>query len=412
MQKRAAYYGLAVVTLLNFLNYIDRYIIAAVLPRMQSEMGLTNAQAGLLATAFLVTYFITSPFFGALGDRISRTRLMAFGVAAWSVATAVTGITRNFAQLVTARSFVGVGEAAYGTISPALLSDYFPPSQRGRSFAIFYVAIPVGAAVGYLLGGLIEPVFGWRAAFYVVGLPGIFMALLALTIPDPPRGATEESRSAAPESVWATLRGFSRNRAYIGTVLGYAAYTFAVSGLAFWMPEYLERVRGLDLARANFVVAGITVIAGLAGTFVGGYLGDLFSARMKHGQLWLCGVSSVAAVVPTLLALTVPSAPTYIVWLFIAELLLFLSTGPVNVVIVSVVPIGARAMAMAVSIFVIHLLGDAISPPIIGALADFLGLARAVLIVPAAVAITGFLWTATAAGTAEHSEVIDGRRPL
>jgi len=412
MQKRAAYYGLAVVTLLNFLNYIDRYIIAAVLPRMQSEMGLTNAQAGLLATAFLVAYFITAPFFGALGDRISRTRLMAFGVAAWSVATAVTGITRNFAQLVTARSFVGVGEAAYGTISPALLSDYFPPSQRGRSFAIFYVAIPVGAAVGYLLGGLIEPVFGWRAAFYVVGLPGIFLALLALTIPDPPRGATEESRSAAPESVWATLRGFSRNRAYIGTVLGYAAYTFAVSGLAFWMPEYLERVRGLDLARANFVVAGITVIAGLAGTFVGGYLGDLFSARMKHGQLWLCGLSSVAAVVPTLLALTVPSAPTYIVWLFIAELLLFLSTGPVNVVIVSVVPIGARAMAMAGSIFVIHLLGDAISPPIIGALADFLGLARAVLIVPAAVAISGFLWTATAAGTAEHSEVIDGRRPL
>src|SRR5262245_16163118 len=309
MQKRAAYYGLAVVTLLNFLNYIDRYIIAAVLPRMQSEMGLTNAQAGLLATAFLVAYFITSPFFGALGDRISRTRLMAFGVGAWSVATAVTGITRNFAQAVTARSFVGVGEAAYGTISPALLSDYFPPRQRGRSFAIFYVAIPVGAAVGYLLGGLIEPVFGWRAAFYVVGLPGIVLALLALTIADPPRGATEESTSAAPESVWATLRGFARNRAYLGTVFGYAAYTFAVSGLAFWMPDYLERVRGLDLARANFVVAGVTVIAGLAGTFVGGYLGDWFSARMKHGQLWLCGISSVAAVVPTVLALTVPSAP-------------------------------------------------------------------------------------------------------
>jgi len=409
MQKRAAYYGLAVVTLLNFLNYIDRYIIAAVLPRMQSEMGLTNAQAGLLATAFLVAYFITSPFFGALGDRTSRTRLMAFGVAAWSVATAATGITGNFAQAVTARSFVGVGEAAYGTISPALLSDYFPPRHRGRSFAIFYVAIPVGAAVGYLLGGLIEPVFGWRAAFYVVGLPGIVLALLALTIPDPLRGATEESRSAAPESVWATLRGFSRNRAYIGTVLGYAAYTFAVSGLAFWMPDYLERVRGLDLARANFVVAGVTVIAGLAGTFVGGYLGDWFSARMKHGQLWLCGISSVAAVVPTFLALTVPSAPGYIVWLFIAELLLFLSTGPVNVVIVGVVPVGARAMAMAVSIFVIHLLGDAISPPIIGALADFSSLARAVLIVPAAVAITGFLWIATATGTAEHSGVFDGR---
>jgi len=401
MEKRAAYYGLAVVTLLNFLNYIDRYIIAAVLPRMQSELGLTNAQAGLLATAFLVAYFITSPFFGALGDRLSRTRLMAFGVGAWSLATAATGMMRNFAQLVTARSFVGVGEAAYGTISPALLSDYFPRSQRGRSFAIFYVAIPVGAAVGYLLGGLIEPAFGWRAAFFVVGLPGILLALSALTIPDPPRGATEDAPPSAPESVWATLRGFLRNAAYGGTVLGYAAYTFAVSGLAFWMPEYLERVRGLELSSANFVVAGVTVIAGLAGTFVGGYLGDFFSGRVKHGQLWLCGFSSVAAIIPTVLALTVSSSPAYVIWLFVAEMLLFLSTGPVNVAIVNVVPIGARSMAMAVSIFVIHLLGDAISPPIIGALADFSSLARAVLIVPAAVAISGFLWIATAAGTAE-----------
>jgi MFS transporter, Spinster family, sphingosine-1-phosphate transporter len=409
MQKRAAYYGLAVVTLLNFLNYIDRYIIAAVLPRMQSEMSLTNAQAGLLATAFLVAYFITSPVFGALGDRLSRTRLMAFGVGAWSVATAATGFMQNFAQLISARSFVGVGEAAYGTISPALLSDYFPRAQRGRSFAIFYVAIPVGAAVGYLLGGLIEPAFGWRAAFYVVGLPGVLLALLALTIPDPPRGATEDV-PASTESVWATLAGFSKNFAYAGTVLGYAAYTFAVSGLAFWMPEYLERVRGLELSRANFVVAGLTVIAGLAGTFVGGYLGDFLSARMNHGQLWLCGFSSVAAIIPTVLALTVQSAPAYVVWLFVAECVLFLSTGPVNVVIVNVVPIGARAMAMAVSIFTIHLLGDAISPPIIGALADFSSLARAVLIVPAAVAISGFLWIATAAGTVEGPRAIDGRR--
>ena len=167
------------------------------------------------------------------------------------------------------------------------------------------------------------------------------------------------------------------------------------------MPEYLERVRGLELSSANFVVAGVTVIAGLAGTFVGGYLGDVFSGRVKHGQLWLCGFSSVAAIIPTVLALTVSSSPAYVIWLFVAEMLLFLSTGPVNVAIVNVVPIGARSMAMAVSIFVIHLLGDAISPPIIGALADFSSLARAVLIVPAAVAISGFLWIATAAGTAE-----------
>src|SRR5262245_10317389 len=363
MQKRA-YYGLAVVTLLNFLNYIDRYIIAAVLPRMQAELDLTNTQAGLLATAFLVSYFVTSPVFGVFGDRMSRTRLMAVGVGAWSIATAATGMMRTFGQLMMARSCVGIGEAAYGTISPALLSDYFPRSERGRAFAIFYVAIPVGAAVGYLAGGIIEPALGWRAAFYLVGLPGILMASLALTIPDPIRGATEDSAPPMRESVRTTLLGFSRNFAYSGTVLGYAAYTFAISGLAFWMPEYLERVRGITLSQANFVVASVTVVAGLLGTFAGGYLGDFLSTRMKHGQLWICGLSSLAAIAPTFFALTVPSAPAYVMWLFLAELLLFLSTGPVNVVIVNVVPIGARAMAMAVSIFTIHLLGDAISPPI------------------------------------------------
>ena len=401
MERRAAYYGLVVVTLLNFLNYIDRYILAAVLPRMQSELSLTNTQAGLLATAFLFAYFITSPIFGALGDRLSRTRLMAVGVSAWSVATAATGIMRGFVQLMIARSCVGVGEAAYATISPALLSDYCPRSQRGRAFAIFYVAIPVGAASGYLLGGLIEPALGWRAAFYVVGLPGIIMALLALTVQDPPRGASEESGSSIQEPLSVTLRGFSRNLAYIGTVLGYAAYTFALSGLAFWMPEYFEKVRGVTLSSANFIVGSVTAAAGLGGTAVGGYLGDFISSRMKHGQLWVSGMSSVAAILPAWFALTVSSDPAYIVWLFAAEFLLFLSTGPVNVVIVNVVPVGARAMAVAVSIFVIHLLGDAISPPIIGLLADISSLSRAVLIVPVAVALSGALWIATAVGTTD-----------
>jgi MFS transporter, Spinster family, sphingosine-1-phosphate transporter len=248
---------------------------------------------------------------------------------------------------------------------------------------------------------LIEPALGWRAAFYVVGLPGIIMALLALTVQDPPRGASEESGSSIQEPLSVTLRGFSRNLAYIGTVLGYAAYTFALSGLAFWMPEYLEKVRGVTLSSANFIVGSVTVAAGLGGTLVGGYLGDFFSLRMKHGQLWVSGMSSVAAILPAWFALTVSSDSAYIVWLFAAEFLLFLSTGPVNVVIVNVVPVGARAMATAVSIFVIHLLGDAISPPIIGLLADISSLSRAVLIVPVAVALSGALWIATAVGTTD-----------
>ena len=401
-ERDAALFALGVVTILNFLNYIDRFILAAVLPRVKSELVLTDFQLGLLANIFLVSYFVASPLFGALGDRLSRPRLMSAGVTAWSMATAAAGFTANFVQLLIARAGVGIGEAAYATISPALLSDYFPRSQRGRAFAVFYVAIPVGSAAGFLLGGTLERVFGWRAAFYAVGLPGIALALLALRVPDPLRGATgEPSPSGRGQgeglSTAKTLSDLFRNKAYVGTVLGYAAYTFALGGLAFFMPTYFERVRNLELARADFIVGSVTVLAGLSGTFLGGYLGDCIAARVQYGQLWLSGLSSIAAVVPAWLALTVASSPTYIVWFFLAEFLLFLSTGPVNVMIVSVVPPAARARAMAVSIFTIHLFGDAISPPIIGWLADTHGLARAVLIVPVAIGISGFVWTSTAA---------------
>jgi MFS family permease len=275
------------------------------------------------------------------------------------------------------------------------LSDYFPRDQRGRAFSVFYVAIPVGAAAGYLLGGIIEAAMGWRAAFYVVGLPGVAMALLALTAPDPPRGASETS---TPEVTLtpAPVSGLFTNFVYVGAVSGLVAYTFALGGLQLWIPTFLSEVRGLDLARADYIVGVLTVVAGLAGTFVGGYTGDWLSTRVKSGQLWLCAVSSVAGIVPMWFALTVSSMPAYLTWFFIAEFFLFLSTGPINVVIVNAVPVGLRATAMAGSIFAIHLFGDAISPPIVGWLADRTGLAEAVMIMPVAVAVSGLIWVATA----------------
>jgi MFS transporter, Spinster family, sphingosine-1-phosphate transporter len=393
---RMSSYGLAVVTLLNLVNYVDRYILSAVLPRIKTELALSDFQLGLLSNAFLVSYVATSPLFGRLGDRGSRPRLLASAGAFWSLATAAAGLTRNFAQLVAARAGVGVGEAAYTTIAPSLLADYFPVERRGRTFAIFYMAIPVGAAIGFLLGGVLERQFGWRGAFYAVGLPGLIVASLALTLPDPPRTLTDAAQSDSLESIRETLVSLALNRAYVGTVLGYAAYTFALGGLAVWMPTFLERVRGLDLAPADFLVGSVTAVSGLGGTFVGGYIGDRLASRFEHGQLWLSGVSTLAAVPPAVLALTATSPLVYQVSLFVAEFLLFMSTGPINVVIVSVVPATIRAMAMAVSIVAIQVLGGAISPPIIGLLADVSGLARAVLVVPLAIVVAGALWIATA----------------
>jgi len=387
-------YGLVVVTLLNLINYVDRYILAAVLPRIKTELTLSDFQLGLLSNAFLVSYIATSPLFGRLGDRGSRPRLLAAAGAFWSLATAAAGLARNFTQLMTARAAVGVGEAAYTTIAPSLLADYFPIDRRGRTFAIFYMAIPVGAAIGFLLGGVLERIFGWRGAFFAVGLPGLVAAALALTLSDPPR--TTDSHHELADSISATLMTLALNKAYVGTVLGYAAYTFALGGLAVWMPTFLERVRGLDLVPADFLVGSVTAASGLVGTFVGGYLGDRLAARFRNGQLWLSGVSALAAVPVSLLALTATSPAIYRASLFIAEFLLFMSTGPINVVIVSVVPASMRAMAMAVSIVAIQLLGGAISPPIIGLLADVSGLARAVLVVPVAIVVAGTLWIVTA----------------
>src|SRR5215831_5636385 len=228
-----ATYALLTVTLLNFLNYIDRFILAAVLPRVKSEFGLTDFQLGLLANAFLVAYFVASPVFGMLGDRGSRPRLMGIGVTLWSIATAAAGLTRNFVQLLLARAWVGIGEAAYSAISPALLSDYFPRTVRGRAFAIFYVAIPVGAASGFLLGGALEQAFGWRVAFYAVGLPGVVLALTAARLRDPIRGGAEEQTESGkgPPSPFGTRSaspiGRSLNRGQ-GEGLSFAATLFCL----------------------------------------------------------------------------------------------------------------------------------------------------------------------------------------
>ncbi len=401
LPRRAAIYGLSLLTLLNFINYIDRNIVAAVLPSITADFELSHTQAGFIATAFLLAYFLTSPVFGRLGDRVSRTRLVALGVGVWSLATAGAGVARSYVQMLATRAVVGIGEAAYASISPALISDYFPPSRRGRAFSVFYVAIPVGMAVGYLLGGHLQAVFrSWRAVFFIVGLPGLLLALLTLTAPDPPRGIEdarhEDLLAQQKASLWETVGTLLRNRVYTWTLLGYAAYTFGLGGLSIWAPTYFRDVRHLSDEQANMVVGGVLVFSGLTGTFAGGYLGDWVARRVRNGYLWLSGLSMILSVPFGWIALTSPARSTYVPMLFVAEFFAFLSTGPINVVIVTVVPVAMRATAMAMSIFVIHLLGDLPSPPILGRVADTRGFVVAALIVPVVLGISGIIWTGTA----------------
>jgi len=234
-----------------------------------SELHLSDTQLGSLMTGFLMVYMLAAPLFGRLGDTRSRNRLLAVGVAIWSVATGLAGLARNYAGLFAARAAVGIGEAAYGTISPALLADYFPRQERGRVFAVFFAAIPIGSALGYIVGGLVDRYFGWRQAFFVAGVPGLVLAAFAWRLYDPPRGS-QDSAEEVPRSTRGAYHTLIRNRPYLLTILGYAAYTFAIGALAFWTPTFLERVRGIPKAHATVQFGAVVVVTGFVGTYLGG----------------------------------------------------------------------------------------------------------------------------------------------
>ncbi|HEX4618410.1 MAG TPA: MFS transporter [Steroidobacteraceae bacterium] len=397
---RAANRALIILSAINLLNYLDRYLVPPLVPQLKDAMSLSDGQVGWLWPAFMLVYMLVAPAFGAWGDRGSRRRPMALGIFIWSLATALSGLARSYPQLLAARALVGIGEAAYVAIAPALLADCFPLSARGRVYAVLNMAIPVGAAFGYVLGGAIGEHAGWRAAFFLCGAPGALLAAAVLAIPDPPRGVQDapQAARAGPESA-PGVRGalqvylsLLRRGPYMLVVLGYAAYTFGLGGLGFWMPVFLERVRGVAPVAATRYFGLVVVATGIVGTLVGGWLGDYCLRRSRQGYLWFSGIVTLAAAPFALIALTAPAPLEYYPAIVVAEVLLFMSTGPVNAAIANIVSPLERASALALSMFVIHLLGDVPSPPLIGHLSDASSLGRAVLIVPVAILIGGFVW--------------------
>jgi MFS family permease len=402
---RVARWGLFVLTLVNLFNYLDRFVVASLVESLKrSELHLSDAQLGWLATGFILVYMLTSPVFGTLGDRGKRPRLIAAGVAIWSLATALGGFATSFLTLFIARSTVGVGEAAYGTVSPALLADYFPVERRGRVFAVFSAAIPIGSAAGYVLGGLVDHAFGWRAAFFVAGVPGLLLAYMTSRLFDPPRGAQDGGETGAAAvtahshsaglggQALAAYASLLRNVPYMLTVLGYAAYTFALGALAFWTPAFLERERGLARTDATVQFGAIVVLTGFAGTFFGGWLGDRLLPRFRESYLWVSGLSTLAAVPFAWIAFTARDRGVYTAAIVIAEILVFVSTGPINSALINMVAPDRRATAVALSILAIHLLGDVPSPPMIGYVSDLSSLGRAMLILPVAFGVSGLIW--------------------
>jgi predicted MFS family arabinose efflux permease len=361
-------------------------VLYAVFPLIKADLHLSDTGLGLLGSAFMLSYMLTAPFFGRFGDRCNRAHLAAGSLAVWSLATMLSGMAASYRMLLATRTLVGVGEAGFGTVSPGLLSDYIPKESRGRILSLFFLAIPVGSAIGYILGGQLGQAFGWQSAFMLVGLPGLFLALPLYFLLEPGKNGNQTNLSA-PEPVLPELRRFWRNRTYVHATASMAAMTFAIGGLTQWAPSCLQRMFGLDVARGNTIFGMITVVSGIIGTLAGGWLGDRFQRRSPAGYLYISALGFTLGAPLLVVALTTSNLTLCLIAIFAAELFLFFNTGPLNTVLINVVPPGYRAMGFAISIFVIHALGDAVSPTLIGMLSDQWGLPHALLITPLALLI-------------------------
>src|SRR5206468_3880176 len=288
---------LGALTTLNALNYLDRYVAAATLPLILADLAISDAQGGLLQSLFIVAYSLACGPAGWLGDAGKRLRLVASGVFVWSIATVASGLAPTYGWLLLARAVIGIGEASYAVVTPSLLSDCYPAERRARMLGIFYAAIPIGSALGYIVGGVIGEAHGWRAAYFV-------------------------------------------------------------------------RERGIPLTSAAATFGLLLVVAGFAGTLLGGRLSSAVARRHPSADFIVSGWSLAMSIVFTLFAVLAPQPAVFWPAIFVTLLLLFVNIGPTNAAMANVLPAELRARGFAVTTLLMHLLGDAASPWLIGVASD------------------------------------------
>jgi MFS family permease len=363
LQPRTA---LMVLTALNLLNYADRNVLFAVQPLVQFEFHVSNAQIGYLTSAFLGFYMVAAPFVGPLADRYSRKLIIVAGALFWSALTLLTAVTHNYAELLIRHTLVGVGEATFVTIAPTFVADLFHENVRGRILGVFYLAIPVGSAAGYLLGGYLAPQHGWRFPFYIAAAPGFVLALIVLFLKEPERGQFD-SLKETPER--GTILGLARNPAFLTSTLGMAAMTFSLGGIQVWMPKFLYSERHYTLEAANFAFGIIIVIDGIAAALAGGWLGDYLLKRWKSSY-YLVSAASMLLGIPAMIVALFTKGRLMMPAIGVAAFFLLLNTAPLNAAVINSVGAHIRATALAVNIFIIHILGDVPSPTMMGWVAD------------------------------------------
>jgi len=426
--------ALLLLLAINLFNYIDRQVLAAVEPQIRKELfydGLAEEdvpaelqaeakiQTGLLSTAFLVTYMFIAPLFGWLADRSSRWMLVGIGVIVWSLASGASGIPWGvsagwaFTMLLITRCFVGVGEGGYGPVAPTMLADLYPVERRGQVMSWFYLAIPVGGALGYALGEVMQRALGWRWAFYVVVLPGLLLGLWCFFMREPRRGlqpvanvetppdpiapaATPVAAAipeASPKAGVHQYLGLLKIPSYVFNTLGMTAMTFAIGALAYWMPDFLEVKRVPDQFGIPPIAmfGGITALSGLCATIAGGVLGDALRSRFSGSYFLVSGIALIFGF-PMVIGFVYTPFPWAWIFVFLAVFCLFFNTGPTNTILANVTPASVRASAFAFNILIIHMLGDAISPPLIGGISGRYGVDTGFIAVSTIMLVGGVFW--------------------
>ena len=410
VSRPGAISALVLLLTINLFNYIDRYVLAAVEPELSRVFGLTGGQSGLLASMFLLAYMFGAPVLGRMAERYSRWKIIAFSVAVWSLASCASGFAVGFHMLLICRIIVGLGEAGYGPAAPALISDYFSVEKRGRVMALFYLAIPVGSALGYVFGGQINKWWGWRWAFWVFVPLELALALLCYLRRDPRpvvAAALQPKRSFIADA-----RTLLRIPSYLLNTAAMTAMTFAIGGISFWIPKYmtgrLAVQRGLDiftpagrfandeaykslLADVNTTFGIIVVIAGIVSTFMGGWLCDKLRPKFRGAYLLISGLAILVAFPCTLAMLWTPF-PFAWVAVFGSVFFLFFNTGPANTALANVTSSSMRSTAFALNIFIIHALGDAISPPLVGWVTEKTTWDTAFMLVSLMMVLASVLW--------------------
>jgi MFS family permease len=391
-RKPGARTALALLLGINLFNYIDRQILAAVEPQIRETFFAANnpnamAITGTLGTAFLVTYMLSAPALGWLADRFSRWIIIGLAVVLWSLASGASGLAVTFVALFVTRVFVGIGEGGYGPAAPTLLADLFPLQTRGRVMAVFCAAIPVGSALGYVLGGWISEHLGWRWAFYLVTPPGLLLGLLCFFQRDPrARGIVRPELQRARREDYLTL---FRTPSYVFNCAAQTAMTFAIGGIGFWVAAYLK-FRGEPASSTKFFGV-IIVVAGLVSTLLGGWAGDRLRKKYTGSYFLVSGVGMIVAF-PLFVAMLFTPFPAAWFLMFGSVFFMFLNTGPSNTALANVALPKVRATALALNILIIHTLGDAAAFPTIGFIAGHTSMTIAFLFVSGMMLLSGVIW--------------------